>query len=81
LSLPNPPADVAEAIEKLKKLHGAAFDREFVSVQIQGHEMLRAIQQDYLKVGNDPQTVNTTKLVIVVIDEHLALLRDLRRMA
>jgi putative membrane protein len=81
LSPPSPPADVAEAIEKLKKLNGAAFDREFVSAQIQGHEMLRSIQQDYLKVGKDPQTVNTTKLVVVVIDEHLALLRDLRRVA
>jgi predicted outer membrane protein len=81
LSPPSPPADVAEAIDKLKKLNGAAFDREFISAQIQGHEMLRSIQQDYLKIGKDPQTINATKLVVVVIDEHLALLRDLRRMA
>lgn len=82
LSPPSPPADVAEAIEKLlKKSSGAAFDREFISAQIDGHEMLRSIQQDYLKVGKDPQTVNTTKLVLGMIEEHLALLRDLRRTA
>jgi putative membrane protein len=81
LSPPSPSADVAEAIAKLKKLNGAAFDREFISAQIQGHEMLRSIQQDYLKVGKDPQTVNTTKLVFGMIEEHLALLKDLHRMA
>jgi predicted outer membrane protein len=75
----SPPADVAEAIEKLKKLNGAAFDREFISAQIKGHQILSSIQQDYLKVGKDPQTVNTTKLVVVVINEHLTLLRDLCR--
>jgi putative membrane protein len=75
----NPPADVAEAIEKLKKLNGPAFDREFISAQIKGHQMLSSIQQDYLKVGKDPQIVNATRLVVVVINEHLALLRDLRR--
>ena len=80
LSPPNPPADIVEAIDKLKQMKpGEAFDREFVSAQIQGHEMLRSIQEDYLKVGKDPDAVNTTKLVLGMIKEHLVLLSDLKK--
>jgi hypothetical protein len=41
--------------------------------------MLRSIQEDYLKAGKDLGTINTTKLVIGMINEHLTLLSDLRR--
>lgn len=78
LNPPNPPPDVAAAIDKLKQLKpGKAFDREFVTAQIQGHGLLRTIQEDYLKVGHDPDTVNTTKLILLMIGEHLTLLSDL----
>ena len=74
-----PPAEVAQAIDRLKQLKpGDAFDREFVSAQIKGHEMLRTIQEDYLKVGKNPEAMNTTKLVLGMIKEHLSLLTDLR---
>ncbi len=78
LEPPAPPAEVAQAIARLKQMKpGEAFDREFVAAQIKGHEMLRTIQQDYLKTGKDPETVNTTKLVLGMINEHLTLLSDL----
>jgi putative membrane protein len=78
LNPPSPPPDVAAAIDKLKQMKpGRAFDREFVTAQIQGHNLLRTIQEDYLKVGHDPDTVNTTKLINLMIGEHLALLSDL----
>lgn len=74
-----PPAEVAAAIDKLKQLRpGDAFDREFVTAQIKGHEMLRTIQEDYLKAGKNSEAVNTTKLVLGMINEHLMLLTDLR---
>lgn len=80
LGSPNPPADVAQALEKLQQLKsGEAFDREFITAQIRGHEMLRSIQQDYLKSGRDPETINTTKLILGMIKEHLTLLADLQR--
>jgi hypothetical protein len=41
--------------------------------------MLRSIQEDYLKSGRDPETVNTTKLILGMIKEHLTLLADLKR--
>jgi len=44
--------------------------------QINGHEILRTIQEDYFKAGTE--AVNTTKLVLGTINEHLSLLTDLR---
>jgi putative membrane protein len=79
LAVPPPPAEVAQAIDRLKKMKpGEAFDREFVAAQTKGHEMLRSIQEDYLKDGKNPEAVNTTKLVLGMINEHLTLLSDLR---
>jgi putative membrane protein len=79
LSPSNPPQDVAEAINKLRDTpSGESFDREFVPAQIEGHEMLRSIQLDYLKEGKDQGIVNATKLVLGMINEHLALFADLK---
>ena len=79
LSPPSPPAEVAQAIDRLKQLKpGLAFDREFVAAQVKGHEMLRGIQQDYLNAGKDREAVNTTKLILGMINEHLTLLSDLQ---
>jgi Domain of unknown function (DUF4142) len=76
----NPPRDVGEAIDKLRNMRGGeVFDREFVTAQIQGHGMLRSIQEDYLKEGKDQGTINATKLVLGMINEHLTLLSDLQR--
>jgi putative membrane protein len=80
LQPPTLPKDVADTIDRLKKMdRGTAFDREFVSAQIEGHEKLRGIQEDYLKTGKDPATVDTTKLILGMIKEHLTLLSDLQR--
>jgi hypothetical protein len=41
--------------------------------------MLRTIQEEYLKEGKDQGTINATKLVLGMINEHLILLSDLKR--
>ncbi len=80
LNPPAPPSGVAAALDKLKQMRaGRAFDREFISAQTKGHEMLRTIQEDHLEAGHDLPTVNTTKLMLGMIDEHLALRSDLDR--
>ena len=79
LQPPQPPQDIAGIIDRLKRMSpGPAFDREFVSAQIQGHEKLRGVQEDYQKNGKDMPTIDTTKLVLGMINEHLTLLSDLR---
>ena len=80
LQPPQPPQDIADTIDRLKRMSpGPAFDREFVSAQAQGHEKLQGVQEDYLKNGKDKPTIDTTKLVLGMINEHLTLLSDLRR--
>ncbi len=74
-----PPQDVTATIDRLRNMSpGLAFDREFVEAQIKGHEKLRGVQEDYLKTGKDLPTINVTKLTLGMINEHLALLSDLR---
>jgi putative membrane protein len=43
---------------------GEVFNRQFVAAQIQGHQMLRSIQEEYLKEGKAQPTINVTKLVL-----------------
>ena len=73
---------MADTIDKLSKMKaGAAFDKAFVDAQTEGHQVLLAIQEDYLKVGKNRETVSTAKLVRGMVKEHLALLADLKKMA
>ena len=80
LSPPNPPREISKTLDKLKKIKPyEAFNREFISAQIQDHEILRATQEQYLKAIKDLTTINTTKLVLNIIIEHLVLLSHLKR--
>ena len=56
---------------------GAAFDREYVTAQIDGHKQLLQIQEDYLKAGRNPEAVAVAKLARGMIKEHLTLLGDI----
>ena len=64
--------------EKLQKAEaGAAFDRDYVQGQIEGHNQLLEIQETYLKTGKDRENLNVTKLMRGQIKEHLPLLQDM----
>lgn len=64
--------------EKLQKAEaGAAFDRDYVQGQIEGHNQLLEIQETYLKTGKDRENLNVTKLMRGQIKEHLTLLQDM----
>jgi predicted outer membrane protein len=80
LTPPAPDAATAQTIDKLRGLSGAAFDKAFVAGQIEGHQKLLAIQEDYLKAGRDRETINATKLMRGMIREHLVLLGELHKM-
>lgn len=62
------------AIEKLKSVKGAAFDRAYVQAQIEGHQKLLGIQESYLANGKNREQVGYAKLARGVIKEHLVLL-------
>ena len=78
---PMPDPKMEPTIERLSKMKaGKAFDA-FIEAQTEGHGQLLAIQEDYLKIGRDRETVNATKLVRGMVKEHLALLADLKKIA
>jgi len=77
----NPPTD-AEAMKvldddakakltDLKGKSGADFDKAFVSLELDGHKKLLTVQEDYLKLGTDPLTLDVAKLVRGMVKEHI----------
>jgi predicted outer membrane protein len=75
-----PPKD-AQAMERLSKAQaGPAFDRDYVALQIQGHQELLKLQETYLQQGSgNRETTNLAKLARNQIQEHLAMLQDVQK--
>lgn len=80
-----PNAQVADQLDDkgkttLKKLQdaksGAAFDKEYLQVQVEGHKELLKIQESYIGSGRVREAVNVAKLARGMIKEHLKLLDD-----
>lgn len=81
-NMPPPMLDpkMAEMVQMLKGMAaGAAFDKAYVTGQIEGHEMLLKIQEDYIKAGKNREQLGVAKLVRGMVKEHLVLLGDLRK--
>lgn len=69
---PAPLTDEQEAIiAQLRKLSGAAFDRQYVKVQTEGHLMLRKIQRAYIAHPDKQDLLHIAKLADTTIGEHL----------
>jgi len=78
---PELPQKDAQAMERLSKAQaGAAFDKDYVTLQIQGHQDLLKVQENYLKQGSgNRETTNVARLASGQIKEHLALLQDMQK--
>jgi predicted outer membrane protein len=78
---PELPVKDAQAMERLSKAAGgAAFDKDYVALQIQGHQELLKLQDDYLKQGSgNRETTNVAKLARGQIQEHLTMLQDIQK--
>ncbi len=71
-------AEGKSSLEKLKATSGVAFDKAYISAQLDGHKKLLAIQEDYLKVGQVREHLSVTKLARGQIKEHIDHLDMLR---
>lgn len=78
---PQPPsaADRA-ALERLQRARGGAFESEYITLQLDGHERLLRVQQDYLAQGRNPTHRAVATLASGRIREHISDLRALRDM-
>lgn len=67
-------------MERLSKAQpGAALDREYVGMQIQGHQKLLKLQEGYLQNSGNREMTNIAKLARGQIKEHIALLETLQK--
>jgi putative membrane protein len=72
--------DDSAAMERLSKAQpGAAFDRDYVTLQIQGHQKLLKLQEDQLKSSGSREMTNIAKLARGQIREHLAILEIIQQ--
>jgi putative membrane protein len=78
---PELPQKDSQAMERLSHAQpGAAFDRDYVTLQIQGHQELLKLQEGYLQNGSgNRETTNVARLARGQIQEHLALLQDIQK--
>ncbi|MBE7183799.1 MAG: DUF4142 domain-containing protein [Methylobacterium mesophilicum] len=60
-----------KALADLKAAEGAAFDKAYVTAQLDGHRKLLAIQEDYLKVGQNREHLSVAKLARGQVSEHI----------
>jgi putative membrane protein len=65
-------------VMKLRGLQGPEFERQFIMAEVQGHQRLLSIQQDYLDSGHMRGAINVAKLAKGMIKEHLQLLSDIQ---
>jgi putative membrane protein len=61
----------------MERMSGKDFQKAYVNAQIEGHQKLLRIQEDYLASGKDVGHMNVAKLTRGQIKEHLQLLADL----
>jgi putative membrane protein len=69
----------AAMVSKLEQASGAAFDIEYLTGQIEGHEKLLKIQEEYIASGKDMDHVGMTKLARGQIKEHIDLLQTIQK--
>jgi putative membrane protein len=74
-----PDAKSADMIQRLNGMNGAQFDKAYVMGQIEGHQTLLAIQEDYIKAGSNREHVAIAKLARGMIKEHLVHLNELQK--
>jgi putative membrane protein len=65
-------------LEELEALSGAEFDAAYVAANLEGHQQLLAIQEEYLTVGEIREHLSVAKLARGHITEHIARLEQLQ---
>ena len=70
----------AAMVQKMQGMQaGAEFDRMFVQGQIEGHQKLLRIQEEYIRQGRNREHMNVAKLARGHIKEHIEEFTDLSK--
>ena len=76
-------AKAQATLTKIKTTTGAAFDKAYIQAQVENHEFLRDLAQNYLKnsMGKtspaESQTRHLATLALAVLKEHVALTKQI----
>jgi putative membrane protein len=78
---PQTDAKHREMVQKLQQASaGAAFDKEYLQGQLQGHRELLQIQDNFIKSGSrNREAVNVAKLARGRIQEHIELIQSIEK--
>ncbi len=63
--------DQKESLDKLGKLTGADFDREYLAGQVDAHEKALSLMQDYAEHGDVPSLKTTAGSIAPIVQKHL----------
>jgi putative membrane protein len=72
--------DARAMLDDMTALEGAEFDKAYVAANLEGHQKLLAIQEEYLTVGTNREHLSVAKLARGMVKEHIAHLEELQAM-
>jgi len=67
-----------DKLAKLKEASGTSFDRQFVAMQVEGHERAVRLHQRYSQNGENPALKSFAGQVLPAIQHHLEMARQLQ---
>lgn len=72
--------DAQAMLDDMEAMSGADFDKAYVAANLEGHQKLLAIQEEYLTVGTNREHLSVAKLARGMVNEHIAHLEELQSM-
>lgn len=72
------PPEAKATMERLKKLSGMAFDREFMKVMVMGHEKAVRLFSMEAERGSHPALTDYAKKTLPTIKEHLSMAKSIQ---
>lgn len=75
-SAPDPGRQAVSA--QLSALEGAAFDRQYIDQQLAEHQTTLTLLQGQVSTGSDPELQAFARRYIPVVQQHIAMLRQLQ---
>lgn len=69
-----------EALQRLQALHGRAFDRQYIPLQIQGHQQTIALFEREEQAGQQPVLKALARNTLPMLHEHLAEAQELAQL-
>ncbi|TPW32826.1 DUF4142 domain-containing protein [Pararhizobium mangrovi] len=71
-------AKMKDQLSELKQKKDAAFDKAYIQAQLTGHKKLLTVQVNFLKVGQNRESLDVAKIARAYIEQHIDQLQALQ---